>query len=154
MVWSPFLWYFDVNFFSSFSSIAGKIYHMASVKPIKPYLMFLVYSLATNVLSIYVSLNKLKHEGSIMFRRSEAQKLEKKMFFVKNLNNHKEYAFASKKSMVMTPDFFGFLTELLNSFQTSGNAFWDDKRFSSYRQNCNCNNLNKSQWCHHGKVLT
>ena len=45
------------------------------------------------------------------------------MFFVKNLNNHKEYAFASKKSMVMTPDFFGFLTELLNSFQTSGNAF-------------------------------
>ena len=96
---------------------------MASVKPIKPYLMFLVYSLATNVLSICVSLNKLKHEGSIMFRRSEAQKLEKKMFFVKNLNNHKEYAFASKKSMVMTPDFFGFLTELLNSFQTSGNAF-------------------------------
>ena len=73
---------------SSFSRISGKICHVASFNVIQPHLMFLVYLLATNWLSVCRSLRKLKNEGSTMFRGSAIQKLEEKCFFSKSLNNH------------------------------------------------------------------
>ena len=39
---------------------------------------------------------------------------------------------------------FNNLKELRNSFQASGNRFWDNKQFSRYRQNCNCRNFKKN----------
>ena len=45
--------------------------------------MFLIYLLATNVLSVCISLKKLKSEGSSMLRGSVVQKLEEKCFSVK-----------------------------------------------------------------------
>ena len=68
---------------SSFESISGKIRHAASFNLIQHYLMFLVYLLATNVLSVCGSLKKLKNEGSTIFRGSVVQKLEEKCFSVK-----------------------------------------------------------------------
>ena len=48
-----------------------------------PHLMLLAYLLATNVLSVYRSLEKLKNEGSTMIRISAVQKLEERCFSVK-----------------------------------------------------------------------
>ena len=70
----------DVNIVSS---ILGKIPHVASFNPIQPHVMFLVYSLPTNVLSVCSFLKALKNEGSTMFRRSAVQKLEEKCLLVK-----------------------------------------------------------------------
>ena len=53
------------------------------IQPHWTHLMFLVYLLATNVLSVCRSLKKLKNEGSTMFRGLAVQKLEKKNFSVK-----------------------------------------------------------------------
>ena len=68
---------------SIFSSISGKICHVASLNLIQLHLMFLVYLLATNGLSVCRSLEKLKDEGLTMFRGSAVQKLEEKCFSVK-----------------------------------------------------------------------
>ena len=78
--------YLSCNIFadaSSFSSISGKIRHVASLNHIQPHLMFLVYLLATNVLSVCRYFKKLKNEGSTMFRGSAVQKLEEKCFSVR-----------------------------------------------------------------------
>ena len=40
---------------------------------------------------------------------------------------------------------FNNLKELRNSFQASGNRFWDNKQFSRYKQNCNCRHFLKKQ---------
>ena len=69
---------------SSFPSISGKIRHVTPFNHIQPTLMFLVYLLATNGLSVCRSLKKLKNEGSTMFRESAVQKVEEKCFSVKN----------------------------------------------------------------------
>ena len=61
----------------NFSSISGKIHHVASFNPIQLYLMTI------NVISVCRSLKKLKTEGWNLFRGSVVQKLEKKCFSVK-----------------------------------------------------------------------
>ena len=110
---------------SSFSSISEKICHMALSNPIQPYLMFLAYLLATNGWSVCNLSNKRKNEGPIMFRGSGVQKLDEKCFSIQNWIYIKKYAYVSKKWMLMMQCFFGVLKELLNSFQTSGNEFWE-----------------------------
>ena len=72
---------------SSFSSISEKKRHAVSITQPQPHLMFLVYLLATNGLSVCRSLKTLKNEGSTMFRGSAVQKLEENCFSVK-LNIH------------------------------------------------------------------
>ena len=53
----------DIFAASSFSPISGKIRNVASFNPIQPHSLFLVYLLATNVLSVCRSLKKLKNQG-------------------------------------------------------------------------------------------
>ena len=65
---------------SIFSTILGEICHIGSFSPIKPHMKFLVYLLATNMLSVCRPLKMLKHEGSTVFRRSVVQKLEEECF--------------------------------------------------------------------------
>ena len=60
-----------------------KIWHVAIFNSIQPNLIFLVYLLVLNVLSVCRSLKKLKNEGSTMFNGSIVQKLEEKYFIVK-----------------------------------------------------------------------
>ena len=79
-------YYFSCNFFaevSSFLFISRKIRHLALLNHVQPHLMFLVYLLVTNGLSVCRSLKKIKNEGSTMFRGSTVQKLEEKCFSVK-----------------------------------------------------------------------
>ena len=64
----------------SFSSISGNIHHVALFYPIQAHLTLLTYLLATNVLSVYRSLKKLKNEGSTMFMRLAVQKLVENVF--------------------------------------------------------------------------
>lgn len=65
---------------SSFSSISGKMRHMASFNPFESHSALLVYLLGSNVLSICRSLKKLRNEGSTMFRLSAVQILKKNCF--------------------------------------------------------------------------
>ena len=79
--------YLSYNIFadvSSFSLILGKMSHLASFNPIQPHLMFLVYLLASNVLSVCRSLKKLKNDRSTKFMGSAVQKLEEECFSAKN----------------------------------------------------------------------
>ena len=57
--------------------------HVASSNHIQPHMMFLVFLLVTNVLSVCKSLKKLKIRWSTMFTGSAVQKLEGKHFSVK-----------------------------------------------------------------------
>ena len=68
---------------SSFSSILGKVRYLVFFNPTQPHLMFLVYLLATDGLSVCRYLKNLKNEGSAMFRGSAVQKLEEKFFSAK-----------------------------------------------------------------------
>ena len=84
--------------------------------------------------------HKKANEPLIVLRGSAVQKLQAKCFSVQ-IWIIKKYAYVSKKLMVMTPWFFDILKELLNIFQTSGNAFWYITLFSRYRWNRNYQNF-------------
>ena len=58
----------------SFTTISGKIRHVALRNSIQPYLMFLVYLLAINGSSVCRSPKKLKNERFTMLRGSAVQK--------------------------------------------------------------------------------
>ena len=93
----------------------------------------------------YVDLSKSwKNEGSTMLSGPMVQKLEEKCFSVKIWIIIIKICLHQQKMNVNDAIFFDILKEQLNSFKTSGNGFWDNKQFSSYKQNFNCHNFEKN----------
>ena len=56
--------------------------------------------------------------------------------------------------MVMKPWIFHTWKEQLQSLQTSGNGFWDNKSSVVTDETVTAKIWNKKQWCHQGKSLT
>lgn len=129
---------------SSFSLILGKICHVASFTLIQTHLMFLVYLLASNCLSVCRIHKKFKkwvnHVQGISSSKIRWKMFSMKIYiFIKKIRLHQQNMKANDALI------FYISKELLNSFQMSGNGFWHKTLIFKI--------LDKTQWCHHRWVL-
>ena len=144
-----------VIFFQQFLiDFRKNIYHEALSNSIQPYLMFLVYLLATNGSSVCRSLKKLKNEGSTMFRGSVVRKLQEKCFSVKIWITIKKICLHQQKMNGNDTIIFLILWKNYSIAFKWGVMISETIHSSVYtNKTVTTKILNKNQWCHHRTVL-
>ena len=138
-VWPLFMWYFcwRHNFFIDFRRNTSCGIIQAHSHPISCFWYTYWPPLGYQDVDLSES-SKIRHE--LCVRGSAVQNLEEKCLSVKIWIIIKKISLPQLKTSGNNAIFFDILKKLLNSFQTSGDGFWDNQRFRRYRRNFNCQN--------------